>query len=210
MSTYGQFYNPKQPDNRLIYLIIGLVFFGLLSMLFFGCNSVKKATDIKISKVDSSTVQKVDSSFKLKNDIRTNFESFKTWDKESVIEFWPWKNSISFKNALKIDSLNIAYADHMGKVTPYVIINDGDVEVFKMPIKSITTRSKGKDSSSTKTVDKTESTAEVKKEAKSDLKTYDKEKTKNKDSERISPVLIAFALLLAAVIGFVIAHKLRP
>lgn len=208
MSTYGQFYNPKQPDNRLIYLIIGLVFFGLLSMLFFGCNSVKKATDIKISKVDSSTVQKVDSSFKIKNDIRTNFESFKTWDKESVIEFWPWANG---KVGITVnDSINLAYADHMGTVTPYITVGDEQITILNKPIKSITTRSKGKYSSSTKKVDKTESTAEVKKEAKSDLKTYDKEKTKNKDSERISPVLIAFALLLAAVIGFVIAHKLRP
>lgn len=211
MNTYGQFYNPKQPDNKSILLILGFIVAFILCMVFIGCNSVKKATDISISRSDSSSTQKTDSSSVQKNDVTTETKSRKEWDKETVIEFqsWPFA-TIGGVSPKKTDSLNLAYSEHNGTITPWVIVEDGIITVVNKPIKSITTRSKGKDSSSTKTVDKSETATELNKESKSDLKTYHKEKTKTKESKRTSSVLIAFVLLLAAIIGFAIAHKFRP
>ena len=213
MSTYGQFYNPKEPDNRIKILVLSLAAAILISILFSRCNSVKTATDIKISKLDSSSILKVDSSSNQKNDITFDNHSLKFWDKESVIEFWPWQNAKIGKSSLGIiglDTLNQAYADQISKVTPYVFINDGLVELINQNIKSITTRSKGKDSSTSKTIDKSEKSADLKKEANTEVKTYNKDKTKNKESKRISPVFIAIGLFAGAIIGFFIAHKFRP
>lgn len=213
MSTYGQFYNPKEPDNRIKILVLSLAAAILISILFSRCNSVKTATDIKISKLDSSSILKVDSSSNQKNDITIDNHSLKFWDKESVIEFWPWQKAKIGKSSLGIislDTLNQAYADQIGKVTPYVIINDGLVELINQNIKSITTRSKGKDSSTSKTIDKSVKSTDLKKEANSEVKTYNKDKTKNKESKRISPVIFAIGFFAAAVIGFLIAHKFRP
>ncbi|MDO8995560.1 MAG: hypothetical protein Q7U77_02960 [Sediminibacterium sp.] len=209
MSTYGQFYNPKEPDNRIKILVSSLAAAILISILFSRCNSVKTATDIKISKLDSSSILKVDSSSNQKNDITFDNNSLKFWDKESVIEFWPWQNAKIGKSSLGnigLDKLNQAYADQYNNV----IINDGFIELINQNIKSITTRSKGKDSSTSKTIDKSEKSADLKKEANTEVKTYNKDKTKNKESKRISPVFIAIGLFAGAVIGFFIAHKFRP
>lgn len=209
MSTYGQFYNPKEPDNRIKILVLSLAAAILISIVFSRCNSVKTATDIKINKLDSSSILKVDSSSNQKNDINIDNHSLKFWEKESVIEFWPWQNAKIGKSSLGIiglDTLNQAYADQYNNV----IINDGFIELINQNIKSITTRSKGKDSSTSKTIDKSEMITDLKKEANTDVKTYNKDKTKNKESKRISPVFIAIGLFAGAVIGFFIAHKFRP
>lgn len=213
MSTYGHFYKPKEPDNRIKILIFSLAAAILISILFSRCNSVKTATEIKISKLDSSSIIKVDSSSNQKNDITIDNHSLKFWDKESVIEFWPRQNAKIGKSSLGIiglDTLNQDYADQIGKVTPYVIINDGLVELINQNIKSITSRSKGKDSSTSKTIDKSEISTDLKKEANTEVKTYNKDKTKNKESKRISLVFIAIGLFAVAFIGFLIAHKFRP
>lgn len=208
MSTYGQFYNPKEPDNRIKILVLSLVAAILISILFSRCNSVKTATDIKISKLDSSSILKVDSSSNQKNDITIDNHSLKFWDKESVIEFWPWQNAKIGKSSLGIiglDTLNQTYTDQFNNV----IINDGFIELINQNIKSITTRSKGKDSSTSKKIDKSEMSSDLKKEANAEVKTYNKDKTKNKESKRLSPVIIVIGLFVAAVIGFFIAHKIR-
>lgn len=215
MTTYGQYFNPQKPDNRfriLLFMLIGGLIAAIL-IFFPSCNSVKKTSDINKSRYDSSATSKVDSSSNQKNDITIDNHSLKFWDKESVIEFWPWQNAKIGKSALGIiglDTLNQAYADQISKVTPYVIINDGLVELINQNIKSITTRSKGKDSSTSKTINKSEKSADLKKEAKTEVTTYNKDKTKNKESKRISPVFIAIALFAGAILGFFIGHKFRP
>lgn len=209
MTTYGQFYNPKQPDNRLKYLIVGLAIGLAASILFAGCNSVKKATDLSISKVDSSSTFKSDSSSSHKADVTTETQSKKEWDKETVIEFqsWPFATIGGIAKGV-IDSINLAYSEHNGTTTPWVIIQDGKITVHNKPIKSITTRSKGKDSSSTKTIDKSETATETKKEGKTELKTFDKDKTKGKETKRISPIVfIALGVVLIASVFFYFLFK---
>ena len=209
MTTYGQFYNPKQPDNRLKYLIVGLAIGLAASILFAGCNSVKKTTDINISKADSSSTFKTDSSSVQKNDVTTETQSKKEWDKETVIEFQSWPFAlIGGMSKAAIDSINLAYSEHNGTTTPWVIIQDGKITVHNKPIKSITTRSKGKDTSSTKTVDKSEIATETNKEGKTELKTFDKDKTKGKETKRTSPIIfIALGVVLIASVFFYFLFK---
>lgn len=183
MSTYGQFYNPKKPDNRMVLLILGFTIAFILCMIFIGCNSVKKATDTHISKVDSSTTERIDSTSKSENNTVETIQTLKTWDKETVVEF-------------NKDSLNNAYSDLVSK-NPWWVIEDGKIQIDGSRVKSITTRSKGKDSSTTILKDLSKSSVEVKKEANTAVKTFDKAKTKTKETERSSAAIF---IVLGALI----------
>lgn len=187
MSTYGQFYNPKKPDNRLLWLIIGFTIAFILCMLFIGCNSVKKATDTKISKSDSSTTQSIDSTVKIENNTTEITQTLKTWDKETVIKF-------------RNDSLNDAYADLVSK-NPWWVIEDGKIQIDGNRVESITTRSKGKDSTSVVTKDLSKSTVDLKKNTNTAVKTFNKAKTSRKETKRSSAFIY---IVLGATFLFLI------
>lgn len=175
MSTYEQFYNPKRPDNRMVLLILGFTIAFILCMVFIGCNSVKKATDTKISKSDSSSTQSIDSTVKTENNTVEITQTLKTWDKETVIIF-------------RTDSLNDTYADLVSK-NPWWVIEDGKIQIDGSRVESITTRSKGKDSTSIITKDLSKSSVKLKKDGNTAVKTFDKAKTSKKETKRSSAII---------------------
>ena len=187
MPTYGQFYNPKKPDNRMVLLILGFTVAFILCMLFIGCNSVKKSTKTEISKSDSSSVQKVDSSAKTETNTTETIKTLKTWDRETVVEFY------------NKDSMNNTYADFVSN-NPWWVVEDGKISISGANVKSIVTRLKGKDSGISIVKDLSKSTVNLNKESGTAVKTFEKTKNKEKETARSNTILFAilgaFALVL--------------
>jgi len=184
MATYGQFYNPKEPDNRKAIALLAMAAFILLAWIFggilSGCNSVKKSTDTHISKTDSSTSAKIDSFATEKRDLKVDSSGVKQWERETVIEY--------FDNQIyRADSTIYAGNQLIYRPSEY---SDGRVKVQTGPIRKITIRSKGKDSTVVKLIDQGEKAVDLKKASASDLSKFDKTKNVQKESTRSSPVVL--------------------
>lgn len=176
MATYGQFYNPKEPDHRKVIALLAMAAFILLAWIFAGilsgCNSVKKSTDTHISKTDSSTSAKVDSAASEKRDLKVDSSGVKQWERETIIEYFDrsyyWPDSGIYRPSEYLD---------------------GRIKVHTGPIQKITIRSKGKDSTVVKLTDQGEKEVSLKKQSESDLSNFDKSKNTQKQSARSSPVI---------------------
>lgn len=207
MTTYGQYFNPQKPDNRLRAIFL-MILFLILSLIYLsGCNSVRKSTDIKISKRDSSSINKVDSTSKIESEVNSVINALKIWDNGSSVNFYPNYLTTPYKYSEK-DSLNKLY--QIGKGEPAVIIFSGDDIIVSGPIKSFTTGSKGKDSTSSFKSEKKGSETDLKKESETEVKSKAKEKSTQKDSQRSSPVMwlaIACTLISAVFLYFLFRKK---
>lgn len=207
MTTYGQFFNPKEPDNRKVVAFLAILTFILFAWIFggilSGCNSVKKSTDIHISKKDSTGYQKVDSSVTQKNDLKLDSGGVKQWERETVIEYYP-------DGFYRQDSGFVGQNDPSHPIYRSTEYEDGKVKVKAGPIKKLTIRTKGKDSAAVKLIDQGKKKAEVKKEQAIELSKFDKSKSIQKETYRSSPVIwIVLGLIAIIVAGLFIYKRFR-
>lgn len=209
MTTYGQYFNPQKPDNRLRAIFL-MILFLILSLIYLsGCNSVRKSTDIKISKRDSSSINKVDSTSKIESEVNSVENALKIWDKGTNIIFYPGYD-IPGQLRIKGDSIGEDLKRLYPKGENALIIINGDEIFVSGPIKSFTTGSKGKDSTYSFKSIKKDSETDLKKESKTEVKSIEKEKSSQKDSHRSSPVMwlaIACALISAVFLYFLFRKK---
>ncbi len=209
MTTYGQYFNPQKPDNRLRAIIFMILLLVLCLIYLSGCNSVKKSTDIKINQRDSSSTSKVDSTSKIESEINSVENALKIWDKGTNIIFYPGYD-IPGQLRIKGDSIGEDLKRLYPNGEKALIIINGDEIIVSGPIKSFTTGSKGKDSTSRMTSEKKESTTDLKKDSETEVKTKEKQKSKSKDSERSSPVIwlaITCTLISAIFLYFLFRKK---
>lgn len=201
MTTYGQFYNPKEPDNRKAIALLAMAAFILLAWIFggilSGCNSVKKSTDTHISKTDSSTSAKIDSLATEKRDFKVDSSGVKQWERETVIEYYP-------DGFYRQDS---GFTGQIYRPTEY---QDGKVKIKAGLIKKLTIRTKGKDSAAVKVVDLGEKKTDLTKEQGTELSKFDKSKTSQKETSRSSPVIwIVLGFVAIIVAGIFILKRFR-
>ncbi|MEI8142877.1 MAG: hypothetical protein WCG90_08430 [Chitinophagia bacterium] len=198
----------------LLLLLIGILLIGLCS-----CNSVKKSTDIQINKVDSSSKVNIDSNVVEKKAISVDSSSLKTWDKETVIEFFnnatrgvqgyfnSYPNSVPLPNTPSIEGNRTFFADSSLYVYPVIGYEDGQIKV-KGKIKKITIREKGKDSSNLKKVDNSQKDLQFNKGGSVEVSRKEKVKETNKQSTRVSTgLMVSGGIVLIVGIFFFLAYK---
>lgn len=205
MTTYGQYFNPQKPDNRfriLLFMLIG----GLIAaiLLFFpSCNSVKKTSDINKSRYDSSATSKVDSSSKSQFNYSSVADALKVWDTYTEFKF-----SDQLRGALGVYLDTGQAKGSTGENTIPLIVIDGDKIYVSGPVKSFSTGSKGKDSSSLKMNAQETKGTELNKESEVSVQVKEKSKTTTKESSRSSPILwLTAGLSFVAVVFFYFLFK---
>lgn len=205
MTTYGQYFNPQKPDNRfriLLYMLIGGLIAAILLFLP-SCNSVKKTSDINKYRYDSSATVKVDSSSKSQFNYSSVADALKVWDTYTEFKF-----SDQLRGALGVYVDSGQVKGSTGLNTMPLIIIDGDKIYVSGPVKSFSTGSKGKDSSSIKINTQETKETELNKESEVSVQVKEKSKTTTKESSRSSPILwLTAGLSFVAVVFFYFLFK---
>ena len=205
MTTYGQYFNPQKPDNRLrilLYMLVGGLVAAIL-FLFPGCNSVKKTSDINKAKYYSSATSRVDSSSKSESTYSSVADALSVWDKYTQFNF-----SDQLRGALGVYVDSGQGKGSTGLPTIPLIVIDGDKIYVSGPVKSFSTGSKGKDSSSLKINAQETKGTDLNKESEVSVQVKEKSKTTSKESSRSSPILwVTAGLTIAAIALFYFLFK---